>query len=254
MTSGQFLSSMSSAGFAGDVDSVAFYQLLCVGKRVLLLSETKFWLFRNPSAKLAAGSTQKRERTCQASSARPPRRCRRYPAFSPQAGGFSAPFLLGWDVRVLRALCAQRSGVSVPSVFPLRAGGFGRAVPGEPASVGVLHDGRCGELLLTRFLRQEGGLLRMEGEPAPWKPSQLEEPERLCQAYGLLQPEVAEFCPDSLRERLFVLPQLPAAELLHAPESLFPWPQDLPAQERSVEPLYVRQAVFVKPAALRAPL
>lgn len=33
MTSGQFLSSMSSAGFAGDVDSVAFYQLLCVGKR-----------------------------------------------------------------------------------------------------------------------------------------------------------------------------------------------------------------------------
>ncbi len=137
----------------------------------------------------------------------------------------------------------------VPSAYALA-----RAVPGEPASVGVLHDGRCGELLLTRFLRQEGGSLLMEGEPAPWKPSQLEEPERLCQAYGLLQPEVAELCPDSLRERLFVLPQLPAAELLHAPESLFPWPQDLQEQERSVEPLYVRQAVFVKPATLRAPL
>ena len=137
----------------------------------------------------------------------------------------------------------------VPSAYALA-----QAVPGEPASVGILHDGRCGELLLTRFLRQEGGLLRMEGEPAPWKPAQLEEPERLCQAYGLLQPELRELCPATLRESLTVLPQVPTTLLLQAPEALYPWPQDLPAQERSVEPLYVRQAVFVKPAALRAPL
>ncbi|MGN0867682.1 MAG: tRNA (adenosine(37)-N6)-threonylcarbamoyltransferase complex dimerization subunit type 1 TsaB [Oligosphaeraceae bacterium] len=137
----------------------------------------------------------------------------------------------------------------VPSAYALA-----RAVPGEPSSVGVLHDGRCGEVLLTRFLRQEGGILRMQGEPAPWKPAQLEEPERLCQAYGLLQPELADFCPASLRERISVLPRLPAEELLQAPESLYPWPRDLQEQERSVEPLYVRQAVFVKPAALRTPL
>ena len=105
----------------------------------------------------------------------------------------------------------------VPSAYALAV----QAATPVAQMVGVLHDGRCGQVLLAKFSRHADGF-RLADDPPP---------------------EIAE-C-------LKALPEIDASELARAPEALYPWPTDMAGMEQSTMPLYVRQAVFVKPAELR---
>lgn len=145
---------------------------------------------------------------------------------------------------------AQASGAilrGVPSAYALAT-----AAPGSAKTVGVIHDGRCGEFLFTRFLRDEAGTLVMEGTTEAIPPAALNEETRRCDSYVTLQKQLLEQAPKDVAERAIVVDSVPATALMAAPEALYPWPTDWNACEKSTEPLYVRQAVFVKPATLRS--
>lgn len=153
-----------------------------------------------------------------------------------------------------------RCGIATAKGAALANGAFLRGVPSAYAlatiapksakTVGVLHDGRCGEFLFERFVR-ENGSWKLAGESEPILPAALLETSRACDCYVTLQPEILEICPNEISEKTTVLEHLDASALLEAPEALYPWPTDWAGCESSTDPLYVRQAVFVKPATLR---
>ncbi len=137
----------------------------------------------------------------------------------------------------------------VPSAYALAC-----ALPEGDAGeiLGSLHDGRCGEVLLARFQRQADGALKLLAAPEALTPEALLSPENACARYATVQPEILAICPAEVKEKTLILEGVPACCLLAAPEEFYPWPKDAAEQEKSTEPLYVRQAVFVKPAVLRS--
>ncbi len=154
----------------------------------------------------------------------------------------------------LRCGIALVKGVALVSGARLRgvptSVAIAAALAGEGnATVGVLHDGRCGQVLLARVAR--GG--RLLSAPEALDPDALLTPENACDAYATLQAASLPPLPESVSAHLRAAEGVAAARLLEASEELYPWPEagDIAAAERSVEPLYVRQAVFVKPAELR---
>lgn len=133
----------------------------------------------------------------------------------------------------------------VPSAYALAS-----AAPAQLSNAGVLHDGRCGELLFERFLRKDGEWT-LDAAPEPILPAALLTEKYACEAYVTAQEEVSAMVPEELKKKLSVVETISAEALLEAPESQYPWPSDWAGCEASTEPLYVRQAVFVKPATLR---
>lgn len=131
----------------------------------------------------------------------------------------------------------------VPSAYALAS----QASP-EEGNVGVLHDGRCGELLFERFVRQDDGVLVMQGESEPILPEALLQACK-CDCYITAQENVVGMLPEGVSATL--LSGIPADALLKATDALYPWPENWDECEKSTAPLYVRQAVFVKPAVLR---
>ena len=99
----------------------------------------------------------------------------------------------------------------------------------------------------------DGGGWRLAEAPAPLDPEGLLAAENACDAYATLQAATLPPLPAAVAERLNAADALSAARLLEAEERFHPWPEagDAMAMERSTEPLYVRQAVFVRPAELR---
>ena len=142
------------------------------------------------------------------------------------------------------ALVSGAAMRGVPSAYALAA-----QAPDEARSVGVLHDGRCGELLFERFVREADGLLVMQDEPEPILPASLLQQSCKCDCYLTAQEAVIGMLPDGVSATL--VNGVPASALVAAPEALYPWPADWDGCEKSTAPLYVRQAVFVKPAVLR---
>ena len=134
----------------------------------------------------------------------------------------------------------------VPSAYALAVQGTTSAAQ----TVGVLHDGRCGQVLLAKFSRSADGFC-LADDPAPLEPQELLADANRCDCYATAQADSLPELPPEVASCMMALPEINAAELARAPEALYPWPTDLAGMEQSTTPLYVRQAVFVKPAILR---
>ena len=134
----------------------------------------------------------------------------------------------------------------VPSAYALAA----QAATPAAQTVGVLHDGRCGQVLLARFSRSVDGF-RLADDPAPLDPQGLLAEANHCDCYATAQADSLPELPPEVASCLMALPEIDAAVLARAPEALYPWPTDMVEMEQSTTPLYVRPAVFVKPAVLK---
>jgi tRNA threonylcarbamoyl adenosine modification protein YeaZ len=155
-----------------------------------------------------------------------------------------------------------RCGIAMLKGFRLVSGAALRGVPtscalaaqaanGRALTVGVLHDGRCNQVLLARIACSGAGELKLLEAPEPLDPAQLLEDTHQCDCYATLSATALPALPEAIATKLIRLEALDAAKLLDASESLYPWPADDAATEGSTAPLYVRQAVFVRPATLR---
>lgn len=146
-----------------------------------------------------------------------------------------------------KAICLASGAAirGVPSAYALAA--QARRHPGQ--TVGVLHDGRCGQILLCRYAPAADDTLHPAATPAPFFPDALIAAEISCDVWLTLQAVQLPPLPEEVRDRLQQVTALNPTPLLDAP--LWPWPADSAARELSCEPVYVRQAVFVKPAVLR---
>ena len=98
--------------------------------------------------------------------------------------------------------------------------------------IGVLMDGRCGEVIFVPIRN-----MKLDGEPAALEPEQLLEDGNACDAWITPQAELIPPLPETIQERLQAVTQLDPCVLL----------QDDVECSSSCEPIYVRQAVFVKP-------
>ena len=134
----------------------------------------------------------------------------------------------------------------VPSAYALAV----QAATPEARMVGVLHDGRCGQVLLAKFSRHADGF-RLADDPTPLNPQELLAEGNRCDCYATAQADALPELPPEVASCLKALPEIDASELARAPEALYSWPTDLAGMEQSTTPLYVRPAVFVKPAELK---
>ena len=108
-------------------------------------------------------------------------------------------------------------------------------------TVAVLHDARRQQVVLSTYQLGEDGLTSATA-PAVLNPQELS-----AESYAALvtaQDEVSDLLGNALGDRLLRLPGVDARHLLRAD---WPWPADHPAMIASLEPVYVRPAVFVKP-------
>ena len=134
--------------------------------------------------------------------------------------------------------------------------GTGAAVRGVPSSlalaceaadvapgqcVGVLHDARQKQIILSTYRRLATGW-QTAGEPAVMLPQAL--PTEQHALFVTAQDSVASLVGGALGARLRRVPALDARHLVAAD---WPWPGDHPATLASIEPVYVRPAVFAKP-------
>ena len=110
----------------------------------------------------------------------------------------------------------------------------------QAAEIGVLHDGRRKQAILTRVTFHQG-------VPSLQAPEILDL-DRLAMAdAGVLTTTQAELIPQlpaEITDRVVLLSGIPAEELLLAPGA---FPMTQAAQEASCEPIYVRPPVFVEP-------
>jgi tRNA A37 threonylcarbamoyladenosine modification protein TsaB len=148
-------------------------------------------------------------------------------------------------IAVVKGICAVTGAAyrGVPSSVALAL----EASAGEagPVSVGVLHDGRCGQVILSRC-RWTGTVLEALGGAAAEYPGELDGERLHCDRYVTAQGElILPLLPESVRRRVLCLPTPAARWLLEAPG--WGWPDSVAAMEASTEPVYVRPAVFVAP-------
>lgn len=141
-----------------------------------------------------------------------------------------------------------RCGIAMVKGF---AAASGAVIDGAPSSVAlaaqaaqagdravtVLHDGRCGQLIPVRVERAaDDAPWQLVGTPEPVFPDAVKDD---CDRWVTAQLSSLPALPPFVSARLVSLNAVDAAGLLCA------------ATSNDTEPLYIRQAVFVKPATLR---
>ena len=115
--------------------------------------------------------------------------------------------------------------------------------------IGILHDGRREQLILTVYERSEDRLSTVEPAAIASRKQMLATCQA-CDILATLQPEpVRQLLPAALAERLQVFDHLDAAMLLDP--GGWPWPGTREGMEESCRPVYVRPPVFVKPTPPR---
>jgi len=152
-------------------------------------------------------------------------------------------------IALLKGIC--RAGTAklrgIPSCYAL-ARSVTATQPGQ--TIGVLHDGRCGQVILTRFLITENLDATWQTDPCPLFPEELLEACHFCKRWISLSSLQLPQLPPEVQCNLQQENSLNAKYLLNAEEQ-WPWPDNPLDQENSCQPLYVRQAVFVKPSPMR---
>ncbi|NLZ64506.1 MAG: tRNA (adenosine(37)-N6)-threonylcarbamoyltransferase complex dimerization subunit type 1 TsaB [Lentisphaerae bacterium] len=154
-------------------------------------------------------------------------------------------------IALVKGIClSSRAAMrGVPSAYALGKNAATAAALSPGQKVGVLHDGRCGQVILSQFRLGEDGEPALFVPPAPQNPQDLLLPECACDLWVALSGQRLPELPPALMQSLRLEDYVPAAQLLTA--SGWPWPVTAAQEEESCTPLYIRQAVFVRPAAVR---
>ncbi len=108
--------------------------------------------------------------------------------------------------------------------------------------IAVLHDGRRNELILTKFAIEEDNLVAL-GDPILVSTDGLS--KSLASRFVLLNDNRALPQLDYFRESLVILSHIDAGILLGRDKVV--WPEDTDAVACSLDPIYVRPAVFTTP-------
>ncbi len=109
--------------------------------------------------------------------------------------------------------------------------------------IGVLHDARCSQVILTVYERKtDAPTPKLVTEPTILLPEQLQQPEYVCDAWTTVQPELLPSLPKRMAEAMFIQPFPDASRLLQALDG-----------DVACEPIYVRPPVFVSPQPIRTP-
>ena len=138
-------------------------------------------------------------------------------------------------IAFIKGICAVTGAelLGVPSAVATAAAAQGVAADGR---IGVLMDGRCGQVIFAPI--RHG---KLDGEPIALDPEQLLEDGNACDAWITPQADLIPPLPEAVQSRLQVVTQLDPAVFLREDVEKLP----------SCEPLYVRQAVFVKPKEVK---
>lgn len=148
---------------------------------------------------------------------------------------------IAWVLGVRAATGAELRGV--PSSLALA-----RALAADPgARIAVLHDARRSQLILSPC-RQEGEFPTVAAEAWVVSPEELNLADY--EYFVTAQAAVVELVGERIGERFRFLPAIAARHLLEIPG--IPWPASPAETIASVEPVYVRPAVFVKPRPVPA--
>ena len=102
--------------------------------------------------------------------------------------------------------------------------------------IGVLMDGRCGQVIFVPIRD-----MKLDGEPAALEPEQLLDTANACDAWITPQAELIPPLPEAIQNALQTVSQLDPCVLLRDDVESLP----------SCEPIYVRQAVFVSPKEVK---
>ena len=138
-------------------------------------------------------------------------------------------------IAFIKGICAVTGAelLGVPSAVATAAAVQGVAAD---ARIGVLMDGRCGQVIFAPIRN-----MKLDGEPVALDPEQLLDDGNACDAWITPQVELIPPLPEAVQSRLQVVTQLDPMVFL----------RDDVAKSPSSEPLYVRQAVFVKPKEVK---
>ena len=138
-------------------------------------------------------------------------------------------------IAFIKGICAATGAelLGVPSAVVTASAAENVASDGR---VGVVMDGRCGQVIFVPVRN-----MKLDGEPVALDPEQLLEDGNACDAWITPQPDLIPPLPETIQERLQVVTQLDPTVFLR---------EDV-EKTLSCEPLYVRQAVFVKPKEVK---
>lgn len=159
---------------------------------------------------------------------------------------------LRYGIALVKGFCAISGAAmrGVPSCLALAQAvvAAGHAVE----RIGVLHDARCGQLILACFRRLPDGALQLQQDAVVLSPEELIDATHRCDYYVSAQLELLPTLPEDVMTRFLACVHLDVRTLLFAPEQHWPWPQNPQDILSSCEPLYVRPPVFVTPQPVRA--
>jgi tRNA threonylcarbamoyl adenosine modification protein YeaZ len=150
-------------------------------------------------------------------------------------------------IALVRGICAVTGAAyrGVPSSVAL-ALQLAEQVTGD-AVIGVLHDARCGQVILSRY-RWSGGQVQGLGSPTVESPADLARAELACARYVTVHGDVLlPLLPECVGQVTTAVAGLEARYLLAAAGGA--WPTERAAVAASLEPVYVRPPVFVAPRA-----
>jgi tRNA threonylcarbamoyl adenosine modification protein YeaZ len=115
--------------------------------------------------------------------------------------------------------------------------------------IGVLNDGRLGEIILSSYVLDNQLYPIADGEAIPLQPEELLQEKYRCDRWVCLQNSNLPDLPKEISNKLQEESELRAELLLN--DNKTPWPSNKEEEEKSCQPIYVRPAVFVKPQKLR---
>lgn len=160
---------------------------------------------------------------------------------------------LRYGIALVKGFCAISGATmrGVPSCLALAHAALADAQ--DARRIGVLHDARCGQIILVRFARGTDATLQLSGEAVVLTPEELLVEQHRCDHYVSAQAAALPALPEAVAARLLSCAGIDAGALLHAPAGLWPWPQNPQELMASCEPLYVRPPVFVNPQPVKIP-
>ncbi len=149
-------------------------------------------------------------------------------------------------IAMVQGICAMTAGAfrGVPTSLALATAASHDLKPGD--RIGVLHDARRGQLIVTIYGKTTAGITAVRPACIPETPAELTQELAACARLITLHPEAVQPLLDgAARQRLITAEHVDASALLDPADC--PWPDTQEEMEDSCHPVYVRPPVFVKP-------